>query len=344
MDELQNEFENYYFATDESSNALEEASANNLLINSPLNFPSNEGLSISKKSYNNLSSYLKEISKPPLLSHAEEVKLAEVYQKGKRAGATQQERKAAGKAKQKIIRSNLRLVVSIARKYSTRGLDLLDLIQEGNLGLIKAVDKYDHKLGYKFSTYATWWIRQAITKAIVEKSRIIRLPSSVQDVISKIKKAQEALPLELGRDPTVEELAKATGIATKKIQKVASSEPQPISLDIGVGNDQDSSLGELIEKQDEKPGMEELSDQKILSEAVNKAINTLLTEREKEVIKLRYRINEDADTNQERSLNEIATIMSISLERVRQIEARAMFKLRNNPEVRKKLFSLIRGS
>ena len=290
-----------------------------------------------------LLDYLKEISKTPLLSTEEELKVAEEYSQGREKNATQKQIKSAVMARQKLIQANLRLVVSVAKKYSSKGLDLLDLIQEGNLGLIKAAEKFDYKLGYKFSTYATWWIRQAITKAIVEKSRIIRLPSSLQDVMLKLKKAKETLPATLGREPNLEDLSHATGIASKKIEKIFSSENQPVSLDITVGSEQDSSLLDLLEKEDGEISQEEITDQKTLSNAVNKAIDSLLTEREKEVIRLRYRMNENEITNEERSLNDIATMMGISLERVRQIESRAIYKLRNNIQVRKQLMGLIKG-
>ena len=323
----------------EENTATEERTSDsliNLSLNKALNSSQNQNAN------NTLTSYLKEISKTPLLTTKEEIKLGEIYFNGKNPDATKKEIKAAEIAKQKIIRANLRLVVSIARKYNSRGLDLLDLIQEGNVGLIKSVDKYDYKLGFKFSTYSTWWIRQAITRAIVEKSRTIRLPSSVQDVITKIKKAKETLPAELGREPTTDEVSKATGIPLKKIQKVANSDSLPISLDLEVGNDHDSNLGELIESDDNHNDPAEMSDMKFLTKEINKAIDKILTDREKEVVKLRYRINEDSITSQERSLNEVANIMHVSLERIRQIEARAMYKLRNNPDVRKNLFNLIK--
>ena len=311
------------------------------LLNEPLN------TSVELKEAENirtaLVSYLKGISKTPLLKSQEELNLAQIYTEGRRPNATNKQKKEAEIARQKLIRANLRLVVSIAKKYNTRGLDLLDLIQEGNLGLIKALEKFDYKLGYRFSTYATWWIRQAITKAITEKSRIIRLPSSLQDVLIKLKRAKEILPRTLGREPNIEDLSTATGIPSKKIEGVFKSEIQPVSLDTSIGSEQDSSLGDLLEKQDEDTLSEEISDRGFLSKAVNKAIDNLLTAREREVIKLRYRINEDAITNEERSLNEVAIVMGISLERVRQIEARAMYKLRNNVQVRKELMKMVRG-
>jgi len=291
---------------------------------------------------NALAAYLKEIAKTPLLSHEEELNLAKTYSTGNEKNASEKQKKAANIARQKLIRANLRLVVSIARKYHINGLDQLDLIQEGNVGLMKALEKFDYRLGFKFSTYATWWIRQTITKAITEKSRIIRLPSSVQDVLCKLKKAKQILPGTLGKEPSVEELSEATGIPTKKIDRVFKSEPYPISLDIRVGSEDDSSLGDLLENEEEGEQPEKRSDQLLLSTAVNKAIDEILSTREKEVIRLRYRINEDAETNEERSLNEIATILDISLERVRQIEARAIYKLRNNQHVRKDLVKLLK--
>ena len=298
-----------------------------------------------KQAYTAIVSYLKEISKTPLLKSNEEFNLAKTYSEGRNSYAGPKERKAAEIARQKLIRANLRLVVSVARRYSSKGLDFLDLIQEGNMGLIKAAEKFDYKLGYRFSTYATWWIRQAITRAINEKSRIIRLPNSIQGILCKLKKAKEILPLTLGREPSIEDLSIATGIPSKKIERVFKSETLPLSLDVKVGNEQDTSLEDVLELEGEEIAVlpEEISDQKLLSQAVSKGINDLLTEREKEVIKLRYRIDEDAITNEERGLNEVATIMGISLERVRQIEARAIYKLRNNMNFRKHLINMIKG-
>ncbi len=297
----------------------------------------------SKKAHDTLVTYLKRISKVPLLKSGEETKLAKAYTDGVSPTASREQQRLGLIAKQKLVRANLRLVVSVARKYNTRGLDLLDLIQEGNLGLIKALEKFDYKLGYKFSTYATWWIRQSITKAITEKSRIIRLPSSVQNVLGKLKKAKETLPSTLGREPSIDDLSKATGIPRKKIEGVFKSDITPVSLDLPIGNGQESSLGDILERDGEHTiKTEELSDQKILSSAVNRVISELLTPREYEVIKLRYRISEETITNEERNLNEIATMMNISLERVRQVEARAMYKLRNNTYIRKELMKMIK--
>lgn len=302
-----------------------------------------DNLEASKKAHTALISYFKEIAKTPLLSTEEELDLAKTYSEGRSSYSSDKQKRNAEVARQKLIRANLRLVVSIARKYSTRGLDLLDLIQEGNVGLIRAAEKFDYNLGYKFSTYATWWIRQAITRAISEKSRIIRLPNSVQSILLKLKKVKEILPVTLGRDPSLQDLSIATGIPMKKIEKVLKSEVQPVSLDLPVGNEQDSSLGDILEKEDVDLTPEEVSDQKLLSKTVNKAIDDLLTAREKEVVRLRYRINEDAITNEERSLNEVAIMLGISLERVRQIETRAMYKLRNNLNIRKDLIQLMKS-
>ncbi len=297
-----------------------------------------------QKAHATLVSYLKEISKTSLLKANEELKLAKAYSEGKNSIATKKEKKAGEVARQKIIRANLRLVVSIARKYGTKGLDLLDLIQEGNVGLIKAAEKFDYKLGYKFSTYATWWIRQAITRAISEKSRMIRLPNSVQDVLVRLKKVKEVLPNTLGREPGIDDLSLATGLSKKTIERVIKSEVQPVSLDLPIGNEQESSLGDLLQNRSDAENLpEEASDQKLLTSAVNKAIDELLTEREQEVIRLRYKINEDLSSDKERSLHEVADMTGISIERVRQIEVRAMYKLRNNIQIRKHLMNLIRG-
>ena len=321
----------------------EEASGNIDFVNDLLNQKNNQQAT-TKQAYTAIVSYLKEISKTPLLKSSEEFKLARIYSEGRNNDVTSKQKKAAEIARQKLIRANLRLVVSIARRYSSKGLDLLDLIQEGNMGLIKAAEKFDHKLGYKFSTYATWWIRQAITRAINEKSRIIRLPNSVQGILHKLRKAKEILPLTLGREPSIEDLSTATGITTKKIESVLKSETQPVSLDMKIGNEQDTSLEDVLENEEPVSLPEEASDQKMLSQAVAKGINDLLTEREKEVIKLRYRIDEDTITNEERSLNEVANILDISLERVRQIEVRAIYKLRNNMNFRKRLISMIKNN
>jgi len=311
------------------------------LFNEPLTENSANAIKASQNAHNTLSLYFKEISKTRLLKSDEEYKLAQAYSEGKN-NPNIKKKKTGEVARQKLIRANLRLVVSIARKYSTRGLDLFDLIQEGNIGLIKATEKFDYKLGYRFSTYATWWIRQAITRAITEKSRIIRLPNSVQGVLMRLKKVKETLPLTLGREPSVEDISIATGLSKKTIDRVVKSESQPVSLDLRVGNEYESSLGDLLENEEGDIKPDEASDIKFLSSAINKAIEDLLTEREQEVIKLRYRINEEQISEKERSLNEVANMMGISLERVRQIEARAIYKLRNNQVVRKYFINLLR--
>ena len=324
--------------------ATEDSPESNDFLNGFLNEANIKNINTSQKAHNALAAYLKEISKTPLLKSDEEFKLAETYSKGKGIDTPAKLKRSAMVARQKLIRANLRLVVSIARRYNSKGLDLLDLIQEGNLGLIRASEKYDYLLGYRFSTYATWWIRQAITRAITEKSRMIRLPNSVQSVLLKLKKAKEELPRTLGREPSIEDLSSATGIPAKKIERVLKSEAQPVSLDLRIGNEQDSSLGDMLEKDEGDDLPEEKSDQKYLSDVVNKVIDDLLTPREKEVVRLRYRINENTISNEERSLNEVANLLGVSLERVRQIEARAIYKLRNNTQIRKYLVDLVKGA
>ena len=326
-----------------SVTGFDETSPSRDVLNELLIEKNNKGPTGNSKAHTALVDYLKEISKTPLLKPNEEFNLAKKYSEWGNTNASMKEKKASEIARQKLIRANLRLVVSIARKYSTKGLDMLDLIQEGNIGLIKALEKFDYKLGYRFSTYATWWIRQAITRAITEKSRIIRLPNSVQGVLTKLKKAKEALPVS-GKEPSIEDLSLATGFSKKTIERVIKSEVQPVSLDIRVGNEQDSSLGDLFKNEESENVPEEASDQKLLSTTVNKAIEELLTQREKEVIRLKYRINEEVTSDKERGLNEIANIMNISLERVRQIEARAIYKLRNNLHFRKHLMGMMRGN
>lgn len=325
---------------DDTSTPIEDIGQDDFL-NETLNQDFN--IKESQSAHTALVSYLKEISKTSLLKPDEELNLAKTFSEWK-DNPNKYKRKQAEKARQKLIRANLRLVISVARKYTTKGLDLLDLIQEGNVGLIKAAEKFDYKLGYKFSTYATWWIRQAITRAITEKSRIIRLPNSVQGILLKLKKAKETLPVILGKEPTVEDLSQATGLSKRAIERAIKSEIQPVSLDVPVGNEQDSSLCDLLENEESENLPEQMSDQKLLSTTVNKFIDDLLTPREKEVIRLRYRINEEIVAPKERSLNEVANIMGISLERVRQIEARAIYKLRNNIQVRKQLMSMMKGT
>lgn len=324
---------------EETSTSIEEYAKDDFLNESLIE---QQKIKESQAARNALVAYLKEISKKPLLKPEEEFKLAKTSSEG-RNSPNKFKKRQAELARQKLIRANLRLVVSVARKYNTRGLDLLDLIQEGNVGLIKAAEKFDYKLGYKFSTYATWWIRQSITRAITEKSRIIRLPNSVQSVLLKLKRAKESLPITLGKEPSIEDLSLATGLSRKTIERVIKSEIQPVSLDVPVGNEQDSSLCDLLESKEGENLPEQISDQKLLSVTVNKVIDELLTAREKEVIRFRYKINEEVTSDKERSLNEVANMIGISLERVRQIEARAIYKLRNNIHVRKQLISMMKG-
>ena len=261
--------------------------------------------------------YLKEIGQVKLLSAEEEVELA------KRVAEGDQE------AKNKLTEANLRLVVSIAKKYSGRGLHILDLIQEGNTGLIRAVDKFDWTKGNKFSTYATWWIRQAITRAIADQARTIRVPVHMVEVINKATRCNRKLVQELGREPTVEEIAKELGLPVEKIIEANRTAADTLSLDTPVGDEEDTSIGSFVE--DERtPGPADATSNALLAEALKEILDTL-TEREADVLKMRFGMY-DGRTH---TLEEVGQIFGVTRERIRQIENNAIRKLRHPSRAKK---------
>lgn len=255
--------------------------------------------------------YLKEIGGYPLLSIEEEIELAKRIEKGDED------------AKRILSESNLRLVVSIAKRYVGRGLSFLDLIQEGNLGLIKAVDKFDYNKGYKFSTYATWWIRQAITRSIADQSRTIRIPVHMSEVINKTYRVSRTLMQELGREPSEQELADALEMPIEKVREILKISADPISLDTPIGEEDDSHLGDFI-KDDRIMGPEEAASYAVLQDQIKNLLDTL-TERERRVLMLRFGLND----GKSRTLEEVGKEFNVTRERIRQIEAKALRKLRH---------------
>ena len=264
--------------------------------------------------------YLREIGSYALLTAEEEVELAQRVENGDPA------------AKRRLTEANLRLVVSIAKRYVGRGLSFLDLIQEGNLGLIKAVDKFDHEKGYKFSTYATWWIRQAITRSIADQSRTIRIPVHMSEVINKTYRVSRNLTQELGREPTEQELADAMDMPIEKVREVLKVSADPISLDTPIGEEDDSHLGDFI-KDENMMGPEEATSYRMLQEQIEKLLDTL-TDRERRVLKLRFGLVDGRC----QTLEEVGAEFGVTRERIRQIEAKALRKLRHPNKVK-----LLRG-
>lgn len=255
--------------------------------------------------------YLKDIGKIPLLAPEREAYLAERIAEGDEA------------AKNELVEANLRLVVSIAKKYVGKGMYFLDLIQEGNLGLIKAVEKFDHTKGYKFSTYATWWIRQAITRAIADQARTIRIPVHMVETIHRVSRTSRQLLQEYGREPTIDEIAEKLGMSSEKVREIMKAAQDPVSLETPIGEEDDSHLGDFI-PDDSSPTPAEAVSYQLLREQLNKVLHTL-TPREEMVIKLRFGL-EDGRT---RTLEEVGREFNITRERIRQIEAKALRKLRH---------------
>lgn len=266
--------------------------------------------------------YLKEIGALPLLTSEEEIVLAKTVEAGMHADALPEEKEAAREAKKELADRNLRLVVSIAKKYLGRGLQFLDLIQEGNLGLLKAVDKFDYTKGYKFSTYATWWIRQAITRAIADQARTIRVPVHMVETINKLNRISRQLLQENGREATNEELAKAMGVSLAKIREVKKIAQDPISLETPIGEKEDSHLGDFIEDH-EAIAPDDAAGSILLREQIEELL-TGLTERERQVLELRFGLK-DGKT---RTLEEVGKYFDVTRERIRQIEGKALSKLK----------------
>ena len=262
--------------------------------------------------------YLKEIGKIPLLTGDEEVKIAKRMENGDNS------------AKQELAEANLRLVVSIAKRYVGRGMSFLDLIQEGNLGLMKAVDKFDYTKGFKFSTYAAWWIRQAITRAIADQARTIRIPVHMVETINKLVRVQRQLVQELGRDPLPEEIAKQMNIDVEKVREIQKIAQEPVSLETPIGEEEDSHLGDFI-PDDEILSPQDAATFTLLKEQLSGVLETL-TDREKKVLTLRFGL----DDGRARTLEEVGKEFDVTRERIRQIEAKALRKLRH-PSRSKKL-------
>ena len=262
--------------------------------------------------------YLREIGQIPLLSYDEEIEYAQKVLNGDE------------EAKQKLIEANLRLVVSIAKKHTNRGLKMLDLIQEGNMGLMKAVEKFEYEKGFKFSTYATWWIRQAITRAIADQGRTIRIPVHMIETINKIKKESRIILQETGKEPTAEELSKKLEIPVDKVKNILEMNQDPISLETPVGSEEDSELGDFVED-DKFLNPYDATTRVLLKEQLDEILKTL-NEREEMVLRYRYGL----DDGSQKTLEEVGKIFNVTRERIRQIEVKALRKLRH-PSRRKKL-------
>lgn len=260
--------------------------------------------------------YLNEISQIPLLKYEEEVELAKRVNEGDI------------EARDKLIQANLRLVISIAKKHTNRGLKMLDLIQEGNLGLMRAVEKFEYEKGFKFSTYATWWIRQAITRAIADQGRTIRIPVHMQETINKLKKEARIILQNTGKDATPEELAEKLGMTAEKVKSIFDMYQDPISLETPVGSEEDSELGDFV-VDDKFLNPFEATSRNLLKEKINKLLNEHLSEREQQVIRYRYGL----DDGSSKTLEEVGKHFNVTRERIRQIEVKALKKLKAKKSV-----------
>jgi len=282
--------------------------------------------------------YLREIGRVPLLTADEEVRLAQIMERGKQERLRTDRLKSVAnrkllcdgeEAQRRLTEANLRLVVSVAKKYIGRGMSLLDLIQEGNIGLIRAVEKFDYTKGYKFSTYATWWIRQAITRAIADQARTIRIPVHMVETINRLIRISRRLLQDLGREPTSEEIAEQMEISAEKVREIIKVSQEPVSLETPIGEEDDSHLGDFLEDQTALAPAEAASHQ-LLKEQVEDVLDSL-TERERKVLQLRFGL----DDGRSRTLEEVGKEFHVTRERIRQIEAKALRKLRHPSRSRK---------
>jgi len=270
--------------------------------------------------------YLKQMAQVPLLTREQEV---EIFKRIENGEINEDNSQDAIKGKKEMVEANLRLVVSIAKKYINRGVSFLDLIQEGNMGLMKAVEKFEYRRGYKFSTYATWWIRQGITRAIANQSRTIRIPVHMIDTISRVMRVQKQLVQEYGREATPEEVAEEIDLPIARVREVLKMAQQPISLHSPIGDSDNASFGDLIEDKSIESPMEEASSS-ILKDRINEVLDTL-TDREREVLEQRFGLKDGYS----RTLEEVGTQFELTRERIRQIEAKALRKMRHPSRKRK---------
>ncbi len=331
--EITDALENYAFDAEQIDKLYDDFEANNIDIvddftvdddlDAALDFAGDDDLDIALSTESiaiddPVKIYLKEIGRVPLLSPEEEIELAQRMSQGDPY------------AKRRLSEANLRLVVSIAKRYVGRGMQFLDLIQEGNLGLIKAVEKFDYTKGYKFSTYATWWIRQAITRAIADQARTIRIPVHMVETITKVKKVSSTLLHKNGREATAEEIAEELKLPLERVREIIRISQDPVSLETPIGEEEDSHLGDFI-PDEEAPAPAEAASLTLLKEQLDEVLNTL-TEREGKVLRLRFGLED----GRQRTLEEVGKEFNVTRERIRQIEAKALRKLRH-PSRSKKL-------
>ena len=309
---------------------IEDFDAESELALSDLNLQDDLGMALSTEGIaidDPVKIYLKEIGRVPLLTPEEEIQLAERMAKGdvkaKQRLAEANLRLVVSIAKKRLSEANLRLVVSIAKRYLGRGMQFLDLIQEGNLGLIKAVEKFDHTKGFKFSTYATWWIRQAITRAIADQARTIRIPVHMVETITKVKKASSQLLHKNGHDPSPEEIAAELNLPVERVREIMRIAQDPVSLETPIGEEEDSHLGDFI-PDDDAPAPADAASLILLKEKLGEVLSTL-TEREEKVLRLRFGLED----GRSRTLEEVGKEFDVTRERIRQIEAKALRKLRH---------------